>query len=75
MKWELQVGVLHENCATFFKVTEEFGGLSNMAGGYPLVINGITVFSSEALYQACRFPHQPEWQREIISQQSRWRRR
>lgn len=70
MNWLTEDGALHQNCAVFFKVTEEFGGLSNMAGGYPLCVNGIMVFSSEALYQACRFPHQPEWQREIISQQS-----
>jgi ribA/ribD-fused uncharacterized protein len=54
----------------FFRVTDEFGGLSNMAGGYPLRVNEIKVFSSKALYQACRFPHRPEWQREIINQQS-----
>lgn len=70
MKWQTEDGRLFEGCAAFFKVTEEFGGLSNMAGGYPLLVAGITVPSSEALYQACRFPHQPEWQREIIAQQS-----
>jgi len=36
---------------------EAFGGLSNMAGGYGLQVNGIHIPSSEALYQACRFPH------------------
>jgi ribA/ribD-fused uncharacterized protein len=70
MKWRTEEGIVHENCAVVFKVTEDFGGLSNMAGGYPLCVNGIKVFSSEALYQACRFPHHPDWQREIINQQS-----
>jgi type I restriction enzyme, S subunit len=70
MKWQTEDGRLFEDCAAFFKVTEEFGGLSNMAGGYPLLVAGIAVPSSEALYQACRFPHRPEWQREIIAQQS-----
>lgn len=70
MNWRTENGTVHENCVVFFKVTEEFGALSNMAGGYPLRVNGIAIFSSEALYQACRFPHQPEWRREIISQQS-----
>ena len=70
MDWQTEEGPVHGNCAVSFKVTEVFGGLSNMAGGYPLRLNGLTVTSSEALYQACRFPHQPEWQREIINQQS-----
>jgi ribA/ribD-fused uncharacterized protein len=54
----------------FLKTNEEFGGLSNMAGGYPLCINGVRIFTSEALYQACRFPHMPEIQQLIISQTS-----
>jgi ribA/ribD-fused uncharacterized protein len=70
MKWSGEDGTLHEDCAVFFKVDEEFGGLSNMAGGYPLRVNGVAVTSSEALYQACRFPQQPDWQREIITQAS-----
>lgn len=41
-----------------------------MASGYPLIINGFKILSTEALYQACRFPHLPELQREIISQKS-----
>ena len=54
----------------FFKTKEQFGGLSNMAGGYPLKVNGVCIPTSEALYQACRFPHRPDIQREIIAQQS-----
>lgn len=53
-----------------YKTKEEFGGLSNMASGYPLQINGIRILTTEALYQACRFPHLPEVQREIIGQHS-----
>jgi putative DNA methylase len=41
-----------------------------MAGGYPLVVNGVRILSSEALYQACRFPHLPDVQRKIIAQSS-----
>jgi ribA/ribD-fused uncharacterized protein len=70
MDWQAEDGTVQTSCAVFYRVTEEFGGLSNMAGGYPLRINGISVGSSEALYQACRFPHQPDWQREIITQAS-----
>ncbi len=41
-----------------------------MAGGYPLSINGIRIPTSEALYQACRFPHKPDIQKLIIGQAS-----
>src|SRR2546421_6292673 len=61
----------HKNeCAVFLKTKEQFGGLSNMAGGYPLFINGIRIPTSEALYQACRFPHKPEIQKLILGQAS-----
>lgn len=53
-----------------YKTKEDFGGLSNMASGYPLQINGVRILTTEALYQACRFPHRPEIQREIIGQYS-----
>ncbi|MGB3561217.1 MAG: NADAR family protein, partial [Geitlerinemataceae cyanobacterium] len=55
---------------TFRKTTEPFGGLSNMAGGYPLFVNGIKILTSEALYQACRFPHLPDVQQLIIAESS-----
>lgn len=53
-----------------YKTKESFGGLSNMASGFPLRVNGVRILTSEALYQACRFPHLPEVQREIIGQHS-----
>lgn len=56
--------------AAFRKTKEQFGGLSNMASGYPLQVNGVKILTSEALYQACRFPHMPEVQEEIIAQKS-----
>lgn len=52
----------------FRKTTEPFGGLSNMASGFSLYINEIIVPSSEHLYQAMRYPTNPEIQFEIISQ-------
>lgn len=54
----------------FLKTKEAFGGLSNMAGGFPLRVNGIRIFSAEALYQACRFPHLPDVQRLVLSETS-----
>ena len=58
------------NAVVVYKTKEDFGGLSNMASGYPLQINGVRILTTEALYQACRFPHMPEVQREIIGQHS-----
>ncbi|HDR2892617.1 DUF1768 domain-containing protein [Enterobacteriaceae bacterium RIT714] len=52
----------------FWKTTEKWGGLSNMARGYPVVVNGIKIQSSETLYQAMRFTEHPEIQKEILSQ-------
>lgn len=57
-------------CITFRKTAERFGGLSNMAGGYLLNVNSVKILTSEALYQACRFPHLPEVQRLIIAERS-----
>jgi len=54
----------------FLKTKEKFGGLSNMAGGFPIRINGTRIATAEAFYQACRFPHHPEIQREIIAEAS-----
>lgn len=52
----------------FRKTTEPFGGLSNMASGYALYINELIIPSSEHLYQAMRYPTNPEIQFEIINQ-------
>ena len=53
-----------------FKTKEQFGGLSNMAGGFPICVNDIHIKTTEALYQACRFPNMPMIQFEIIAQNS-----
>jgi ribA/ribD-fused uncharacterized protein len=60
----------YSSSCTFRKTKENFGGLSNMASGFPIEINGIHIYSSEALYQACRFPHLPEVQQTILEQKS-----
>jgi type I restriction enzyme S subunit len=57
-------------CVVFRRTTDRFGGLSNMASGFPLEVNGVRILTSEALYQACRFPHKPEVQRLVIQQAS-----
>lgn len=54
----------------FCKTRGPFGGLSNMAGGFRLCVNAIHIETSEALYQACRFPNLADVQRLIIEQKS-----
>lgn len=66
MIWKEPNGVRHENCAVFFRVAEEFGGLSNMHNSFPLRVGRVRISSSEALYQACRFPSHPDIQKEIL---------
>ena len=58
------------DCITFRRTHEKYGGLSNMAGGYPIYFAGNKILTSEALYQACRFPEYSEIQQEIIMQRS-----
>ncbi len=60
----------YKQIITFRKTKEEFGGLSNMAAGFELSINDLAIRTSEAIYQACRFPHLPEIQEKIIEQKS-----
>ena len=57
-------------CCVFRKTKELYGGLSNMASGFPIKINGVHMLSSEALYQALRFPHLPDVQEKIIREKS-----
>jgi ribA/ribD-fused uncharacterized protein len=61
---------IRDDCVVFRKTNEPFGGLSNMAPSFPLSVAGTAIRTSEALYQACRFPHSPEVQRMIIDQRS-----
>jgi len=53
--------------AVFSKAREAWGAFGNMSGGYAFVdpATGLRWSSSEAWYQAQRFPHLPELQEEI----------
>ena len=51
---------------SFSDADETFGGLSNMSGDYPLLVNGLHVKSSEHLYQALKFPDHPSIQLKIL---------
>lgn len=48
--------------------SSKFAGLSNVVLGYPLVVNGVSISTVEALYQACRYPEQPPIQQYIIDE-------
>lgn len=55
---------------TFKKTSEDWGGFSNMCGGFRIGVNGKTWLTSEALYQALRFPDDPEVQEMIRTERS-----
>jgi ribA/ribD-fused uncharacterized protein len=65
-----EITYLANESITFKKTKDPFGGLSNMAAGYPLKINRVQILTSEALYQACRFPALPEVQKLILDAKS-----
>jgi len=52
-----------------FRATKDkWGGLSNMAAGYPLLINGHLFRTSEALYQALRYADDKSEDGELIQE-------
>lgn len=55
-----------KECITFKSTKGHYGSLSNMAPKFPIYINGTRLRTTEALYQALRFPDYPEIQKEII---------
>ena len=59
-----------DGCIVICRSKEPFGGLLNMAAGFPLVVNGVTFNSLEHLYQCLRFPNLPGIQRRINSKAS-----
>lgn len=61
---------LSNDARVFFFTSSEYGEFSNMAEGFPLTIDGYVWPSAESLYQACRFPDDPELQGKIIIQSS-----
>jgi type I restriction enzyme S subunit len=61
---------VRDEAVVFKKTNEKFGGLSNMARGFPLRVGAVHIPTTEALYQACRFPERPDIQRLIIAENS-----
>ncbi|MEM8525916.1 MAG: NADAR family protein [Bacteroidota bacterium] len=61
---------IKKDVVSFRSTKATFGGLSNMAAGYSIFVNSIFIKTSEALYQACKFPEHPDVQHAIITQHS-----
>lgn len=59
-----------ESCIAFRSTKDKYGALSNMAGGFPIKVGNITIRTSEALYQALKFPGEDDIQKRIISMKS-----
>ncbi len=59
-----------KNACVFKKVKEEFGGFSNMSNDFRVRVNGLLIYNTEALYQACRYPHLSDVQKIILEQKS-----
>ena len=63
--------IYEKGAVVSFRTTDgPFGGLSNMAPGFPVIVNGVRIRTVEALYQALRYPELPDAQRLIIDQHS-----
>lgn len=59
-----------DDCESFMRSRDKNGDLSNMTGGMPIKINNLVFQSSEGLYQAYKFPHNPNLQRLIAQARS-----
>ena len=57
-------------CAFFMRSRDQYGRLSNMTFGFPLVVNGLRFQGPEGLYQALKFPKDPVRQARIANQRS-----
>lgn len=60
----------NQELAIFKKTHEQWGEYSNMAAGFPIIVNNTWVRSSEALYQALKFTNNSDIQLKIISEKS-----
>jgi len=62
-----EISYIKANVCFFSKVKDQWGELSNMSNAYGVNINGQRIKNTEALYQACRFPDNPEAQVQILA--------
>lgn len=71
MKINMEQQTYHTGqCAPFKRSREKYGRLSNMTGGFPLAVNGLSFQSPEGLYQALKFQRNPVFQKHIGSRNS-----
>ena len=56
--------------AAFMRSRDRYGDLSNMSFGFPIKINGLIFQGPEGLYQALKFPEQPQIQSDLAQQRS-----
>ena len=54
----------------FQKTRDRNGAFSNMAGGMPILVCGIEIRSTEAYYQAMKFPDHPQVQELVLRERS-----
>ena len=57
-------------CAVFRTLDGPFGALSNFSSDFPTEVAGCIAETTEALYQACRYPQLPDLQRKILDQKT-----
>lgn len=60
----------YENAVMISRTGDTFTGISNMSGGFPLLINNFRIPTCENLFQALKFPNHPELQSQVLSQTS-----
>lgn len=53
-------------CIVFRKTKDPYGWLHNFTKGYPIEIGNRIAYTSEALYQALKFPYDPAFQEAIL---------
>jgi len=57
-------------CVSFRKTRENYGGLSNMCSGFPIIVGEHGFLTSEHLYQVCRFNDYSDIQRIVQNEKS-----
>lgn len=55
------------DCTTFCKTKDPHGGLSMMAGGFPIRMGRMPVRTGEHLFQAMRFTEYPDIQKQLLA--------
>lgn len=64
------LNMTNSSFVTFFETDEKVVGFSNRATGYPFLVNGQRIPTSEHLYQALKFSNHPDIQKKILKESS-----